>query len=50
MNKSLEAEGHIPGELVFGVDDQNPKAGCRTAAWASASPTAGARRPTSRPS
>jgi hypothetical protein len=27
MNKSLEAEGHIPGELVFGVDDQNPKAG-----------------------
>ena len=27
MNASLEAEGHIPGELVFGVDDQNPKAG-----------------------
>ncbi|ACL93780.1 M14 family metallopeptidase [Caulobacter vibrioides] len=27
MNKSLEAEGHIPGELVFGVDEHNPKAG-----------------------
>ena len=27
MNASLEAEGHIPGELVFGVDEQNPKAG-----------------------
>ncbi|WP_454718151.1 M14 family metallopeptidase [Caulobacter segnis] len=27
MNQSLEAEGHIPGELVFGVDEQNPKAG-----------------------
>lgn len=27
MNASLEAEGHIPGELVFGVDDQDPKAG-----------------------
>jgi hypothetical protein len=27
MNASLEAEGHIPGELVFGIDDQNPKAG-----------------------
>jgi murein tripeptide amidase MpaA len=27
MNKGLEAEGHIPGELVFGIDDQNPKAG-----------------------
>ncbi|MBU4434751.1 MAG: M14 family metallopeptidase [Alphaproteobacteria bacterium] len=27
MNHSLEAEGHIPGELVFGVDEQNPKAG-----------------------
>ncbi len=27
MNQSLEAEGHIPGELVFGVDDQDPKAG-----------------------
>lgn len=23
----LEAEGHIPGELVFGVDDDNPRAG-----------------------
>ena len=27
MNQSLEAEGHIPGELVFGLDDDNPKAG-----------------------
>ena len=27
MNTSLEAEGHIPGELVFGIDEQNPKAG-----------------------
>ncbi|AYV45511.1 carboxypeptidase [Caulobacter flavus] len=27
MNKSLEAEGHIPGELVFGVDERDPKAG-----------------------
>jgi murein tripeptide amidase MpaA len=27
MNQSLEAKGHIPGELVFGVDDNNPKAG-----------------------
>jgi hypothetical protein len=27
MNRSLEAEGHIPGELVFGVDDQDPRAG-----------------------
>jgi hypothetical protein len=27
MNTSLEAEGHIPGELVFGLDDDDPKAG-----------------------
>lgn len=27
MNASLEAEGHIPGELVFGLDDDDPKAG-----------------------
>lgn len=27
MNAALEAQGHIPGELVFGVDDQNPRAG-----------------------
>ncbi|MDG2528322.1 M14 family metallopeptidase [Caulobacter endophyticus] len=27
MNQSLEAEGHIPGELVFGIDERNPKAG-----------------------
>jgi len=27
MNKSLEAEGHIPGELVFGIDEHDPKAG-----------------------
>jgi hypothetical protein len=27
MNQSLEAEGHIPGELVFGVDERDPKAG-----------------------
>jgi len=27
MNAALEAGGHIPGELVFGVDDSNPKAG-----------------------
>lgn len=27
MNEALEARGHIPGELVFGVDDQNPRAG-----------------------
>lgn len=27
MNTALEAQGHIPGELVFGVDDQNPRAG-----------------------
>ena len=23
----LEAQGHIPGELVFGIDDNNPRAG-----------------------
>ncbi len=27
MNEALEAQGHIPGELVFGIDDQNPRAG-----------------------
>ncbi|WGM31294.1 M14 family metallopeptidase [Brevundimonas sp. NIBR11] len=27
MNEALEAEGHIPGPLVFGIDDQNPRAG-----------------------
>ncbi|GAA0627889.1 M14 family metallopeptidase [Brevundimonas kwangchunensis] len=27
MNAALEAQGHIPGELVFGVDDENPRAG-----------------------
>jgi murein tripeptide amidase MpaA len=27
MNAALSAQGHIPGELVFGVDDQNPRAG-----------------------
>ncbi len=27
MNQALEAEGHIPGELVFAIDDRNPKAG-----------------------
>jgi hypothetical protein len=27
MNRSLEAEGHIPGELVFGLDEDDPKAG-----------------------
>ncbi|MDQ8028151.1 MAG: M14 family metallopeptidase [Brevundimonas sp.] len=27
MNVALEGRGHIPGELVFGVDDQNPRAG-----------------------
>jgi murein tripeptide amidase MpaA len=27
MNTALEAQGHIPGELVFGIDDQNPRAG-----------------------
>ena len=27
MNGALEAQGHIPGELVFGLDDQDPKKG-----------------------
>ncbi len=27
INAGLEAQGHIPGELVFGVDEHNPKAG-----------------------
>lgn len=27
MNAALEARGHIPGELVFGVDDSDPRAG-----------------------
>ena len=27
MNAALEAQGHIPGELVFGQDDANPRAG-----------------------
>ena len=27
INAALEARGHIPGELVFGIDDQNPRAG-----------------------
>ena len=27
MNRALEAEGHIPGELVFGLDDDDPRAG-----------------------
>ena len=27
MNAALEAKGHIPGELVFGQDDDDPKAG-----------------------
>jgi hypothetical protein len=27
INKSLEAEGHIPGELVFGLDERDPKKG-----------------------
>ncbi|MFN3536496.1 MAG: M14 family metallopeptidase [Brevundimonas sp.] len=27
MNDALEAQGHIPGELVFAVDDRNPRAG-----------------------
>jgi murein tripeptide amidase MpaA len=27
MNAALEAQGHIPGELVFGQDDSNPRAG-----------------------
>ncbi|MBI1405416.1 MAG: carboxypeptidase [Caulobacter sp.] len=27
MNKTLEAQGHIPGELVFAIDDRDPKKG-----------------------
>ncbi len=27
MNEALETQGHIPGPLVFGIDDQNPRAG-----------------------
>ena len=27
MNDALSAQGHIPGELVFGIDDSNPRAG-----------------------
>ncbi|MFJ6024708.1 M14 family metallopeptidase [Brevundimonas sp. NPDC092305] len=27
MNAALEGQGHIPGELVFGQDDENPRAG-----------------------
>lgn len=27
MNGALEREGHIPGELVFGIDDDEPKKG-----------------------
>ncbi|WP_420470726.1 M14 family metallopeptidase [Brevundimonas sp. FT23042] len=27
INAALEDRGHIPGELVFGIDDQNPRAG-----------------------
>ncbi len=27
MNAALEGQGHIPGELVFGIDDQTPRAG-----------------------
>ncbi len=27
MNRVLEAEGHIPGELVFGLDEADPRAG-----------------------
>lgn len=27
MNAALEAQGHVPGELVFGQDDANPLAG-----------------------
>jgi murein tripeptide amidase MpaA len=27
MNAALERQGHIPGELVFGQDDRNPRAG-----------------------
>ncbi len=27
INQGLEAEGHIPGELVFGIDEHDPKKG-----------------------
>ena len=27
LNAALEAQGHIPGPLVFAIDDRNPKAG-----------------------
>lgn len=27
MNDALSAQGHIPGELVFGIDEQDPKKG-----------------------
>jgi len=27
MNKALEGQGHIPGELVFALDDRDPKKG-----------------------
>ena len=27
MNAALSAQGHIPGELVFGIDDQDPRKG-----------------------
>jgi murein tripeptide amidase MpaA len=27
MNEALEAQGHIPGELVFALDDRDPKKG-----------------------
>ncbi|MFE9083027.1 M14 family metallopeptidase [Brevundimonas sp. NPDC003935] len=27
MNSALEAQGHIPGELVFAIDDRDPKKG-----------------------
>jgi len=27
INTALEDQGHIPGPLVFGIDDQNPRAG-----------------------
>ena len=27
MNAALERQGHIPGELVFGIDDDEPKKG-----------------------
>ncbi|MBU1345467.1 MAG: M14 family metallopeptidase [Alphaproteobacteria bacterium] len=27
IDAGLEAQGHIPGPLVFGIDDQNPRAG-----------------------